>query len=93
MNIKELQEFSKKKQWEVISNEIYKKFTFNNFIAAKNFFDSVAILAEEEKHHPKVIISYNIVELFLSTHDEGKITRKDLQLATLINKLIDEITP
>ena len=37
MNIKELQEFSKKKQWEVTSNEIYKKFTFNNFIAAKNF--------------------------------------------------------
>ena len=93
MNIKELQEFSKKKQWEVISNEIYKKFTFKNFIAAKKFFDSVAILAEEKKHHPKVIISYNIVELFLSTHDEGKITRKDLQLATLINKLIDEITP
>lgn len=74
--------------WEEINNQLYKKFVFNNFIEAFAFMTKVAILAEKANHHPTWKNTWNIVEVWLSTHDAGNVvTDKDLSLAKEIDAL------
>lgn len=49
----------------------------------------VASLAEKANHHPVIHNSYNTVELWLSTHDAGRITDKDRALAEQIDALLN----
>jgi len=49
----------------------------------------VALLAEKMDHHPKWTNVYNIVDIWLCTHDAGDIvTQKDIKLAEEIDSLI-----
>jgi len=51
--------------------------------------NKIGDLAEEADHHPDILIRYNRVTLFLSTHSAGGITETDFQLA----EQIDEAAP
>jgi 4a-hydroxytetrahydrobiopterin dehydratase len=74
--------------WEEKDNQLYRKFVFNNFIEAFAFMTKVAILAEKANHHPTWKNTWNIVEVWLSTHDAGNIvTDKDLSLSKAIDAL------
>ena len=74
--------------WQEENNILYKKFTFKDFVAAFSFMTSVAILAEKANHHPTFKNTYNVVEIWLTTHDAGNtITEKDTALAKQIDKI------
>ncbi len=60
---------------------------FPGFMESIDFVNRVAPLAEEANHHPDITINYNRVTLALSTHSEGGVTQKDLDLARRINQL------
>ena len=47
----------------------------------------VALLAEQQQHHPEWSNVYNRVDIELVTHDAGGITERDLQLAESISEL------
>jgi len=70
--------------WERIGNEISKSYKLTNFISSIGFVNKIAILAEKADHHPDILIQYSRVKITLSTHSEGGITIKDLDLATEI---------
>ena len=76
--------------WQEKNNSLYRKFEFKDFRLAFEFMRKVAKAAEEQKHHPKWLNEYNKVEVWLSTHDKGKITDKDYKLAKEIDKIFDE---
>jgi 4a-hydroxytetrahydrobiopterin dehydratase len=69
------------------TDKISKEFTFKNFNQAWMFVKKVAELSEEMYHHPEINWNYTKVKLTLFTHNEGKVTKKDTNLA----KKIDEI--
>lgn len=74
--------------WQHIDNNLYKKFEFKNFVQAFAFITQVAFIAEKLNHHPKIVSVYNVVELWLCTHDAGnRVTHKDEELAKLIDDL------
>lgn len=74
--------------WKEEENKLYKKFQFKNFSEAFAFMTKVALAAEKMDHHPEWKNSYNVVEIWLSTHDAGNmVTAKDKKLAELIDKL------
>jgi 4a-hydroxytetrahydrobiopterin dehydratase len=50
----------------------------------------VALLAEQQQHHPEWLNVYNRVEIALVTHDAGGLTEKDFSLATSINGLLGD---
>lgn len=51
----------------------------------------VAMLAEQQQHHPNWSNVWNKVEIRLSTHDAGDVvTEKDRILAAAIDKLVGE---
>ena len=86
MKIKKISEIN----WEIKSDKLYRSFKFKNFNSALDFINQVANVAEIMNHHPEIRNIYNKVELFLSTHDESKITDKDYDLAEKIDKIYDK---
>jgi 4a-hydroxytetrahydrobiopterin dehydratase len=73
--------------WSETDNSLYRKFVFADFSEAFSFMTRVTLAAETMGHHPVWKNVYNVVEVWLSTHDAGDIiTDKDRQLASLIDK-------
>ena len=61
---------------------------FKNFIGALAFVNKVGDLAEAEGHHPDIHISYNKVQLTLTTHAIGGLSENDFILAAKIDSLM-----
>jgi 4a-hydroxytetrahydrobiopterin dehydratase len=73
--------------WVQTGNRIQKEYTFDNFKAALDFVNLVGKLAEQQDHHPDILLySWNKVRLSLSTHSEGGITENDILLARKIDE-------
>jgi 4a-hydroxytetrahydrobiopterin dehydratase len=67
---------------------ITRAFVFANFSEAFAFMTRVALLAEKADHHPDWSNSYNRVEIGLTSHDAGGLTRRDAKLARAIDALM-----
>tara|TARA_B100000886_G_scaffold273447_1_gene197354 strand:- start:17 stop:307 length:291 start_codon:yes stop_codon:yes gene_type:complete len=89
MTYLKLKELTEKFNWQKKEEHIYKKFVFKTFDLAVDFFKLVADAANAQNHHPDILSSYCTIEISLTTHDEKKITKKDLILATKIDELFD----
>ncbi len=75
--------------WEIKENKLFKQFLFKDFKEAFSFISGIALLAEEQNHHPEIFNVYNKVEISLQTHDAGNtITEKDYILAKAIDALL-----
>ena len=64
---------------------ITNEFIFENFDVAWAFMNEVAKIANQLDHHPDWSNVYNKVNITLCTHDEGKVTKKDTELAIQID--------
>jgi 4a-hydroxytetrahydrobiopterin dehydratase len=71
--------------WERGDNDIVRVFTFNDFVEAMGFVTKTALVAEKAFHHPHLDIRWNRVTVRLSTHSEGGITEKDIELAAQLD--------
>jgi 4a-hydroxytetrahydrobiopterin dehydratase len=60
---------------------IRRSFRFADFSEAFGFMTRVALAAEKADHHPDWSNSWNRVDVALSTHSEGGVTRRDIALA------------
>lgn len=76
------------KLWSIKDGKLYKEFKFSNFVAAFGFMTQVAMLAERANHHPEWSNIYNRVNISLTTHDAGGISKRDFELAEEISKVI-----
>ena len=74
-------------QWNEKDNTITKTFEFSSYLDGIDFVNEVAILSEQENHHPDITIGYCKVTVSLTTHDAGSLTEKDYKLAKLIDDL------
>ena len=61
-----------------------KTFTFADFNEAVGFMSRLAIAAEKADHHPEWFNVYNRVEITLTTHDAGGLSKRDAALADFI---------
>jgi 4a-hydroxytetrahydrobiopterin dehydratase len=81
-------ELSELHGWQYQGDRISKIFSFTDFVEAFGFMSRVALCAERANHHPDWSNSYRTVEITLTTHSEGGITQKDINLARQIDSLI-----
>ena len=66
---------------------IVRSFRFADFSEAFAFMTRVALAAEKADHHPDWSNSWNEVEVALTTHSAGGLTRRDIGLAETIDRL------
>jgi 4a-hydroxytetrahydrobiopterin dehydratase len=73
--------------WERHDDELVTKHTSDDFAGSLAFVNAVGALAEAADHHPDIDIRWNVVRLALTTHSDGGLTAKDLDLAAQIDAL------
>ncbi|NLY93647.1 MAG: 4a-hydroxytetrahydrobiopterin dehydratase [Myxococcales bacterium] len=73
--------------WRREGDRIAKTFRFADFVEAFGFMSKVALVAERMNHHPEWKNVWNRVEVELTTHDAGGLTRRDFELAEAMDRL------
>lgn len=73
--------------WKSEGDIITKKYRLKDFREAMKLATEIGELAEQHAHHPDLEISYGSLVVKLTTHDEGGITNKDIELARAIEAL------
>lgn len=66
---------------------IVRDFEFRDFVQAFGFMSQVALVAERSSHHPEWSNVYNRVRVTLTTHDDGGLSMKDIELARAIDRM------
>jgi len=80
--------------WKIVENgkRIRREWVVKNFMAAIDFFNRVAELAEEEGHHPDLHVEgYRNVAIELWTHAIGGLSENDFIVAAKIDQLPIEL--
>ncbi len=75
-------------EWSLAGDAIQRTLVFDDFVQAMAFVNRVADLAEDQQHHPDIMIRYNKVTLTVSTHDAGGLTEKDFTLAAAVEETV-----
>jgi len=74
--------------WETIEGrQITKTFRFADFVEALDFVNRIGDLAERQRHHPDIYLSWGKVRVELSTHRIGGLSESDFILAAMIDRL------
>lgn len=72
--------------WNIEKEQLTRTFVLKNFVDAVDFVNKLVPIAEEADHHPDIeIFAYKKVKVKLMSHDVGKITNKDMDMAEKIN--------
>jgi len=76
--------------WTVIDEkQIEKEFTFENFATALEFVNVVGEIAEDENHHPDILLhSWNKVKIRLWTHTICGLSLNDFIVAAKTDRII-----
>jgi 4a-hydroxytetrahydrobiopterin dehydratase len=73
--------------WSVRAGKLHRDYKFPDFGHAMGFMMAAAPSIERNNHHPEWSNVYNRVSVDLTTHDAGGITKKDVELAALLEGL------
>ncbi|WP_327051061.1 4a-hydroxytetrahydrobiopterin dehydratase [Halomicrococcus gelatinilyticus] len=67
--------------WERDGDEIVRVYEFDDYLEGVAFASEVGEIADEEFHHPEMVVRYDEVEVRLTSHEAGGITDRDVELA------------
>jgi 4a-hydroxytetrahydrobiopterin dehydratase len=75
-------------QWEVANqHHLHREFKFPDFKHALAFVNQVGALAEEQGHHPDILLAWGKAEVTLWTHKVDGLTESDFIMAAKIDRL------
>jgi 4a-hydroxytetrahydrobiopterin dehydratase len=86
---KELAALSKQlPQWKVVDeHHIARTFDFSDFKSALDFVVKVGAVAEQQGHHPDILLRWGKVTITIWTHKIDGLTESDFILGAKIDKL------
>ncbi len=73
--------------WQRSGEAIAREFKRDDFVGSIEFVNRITPVAEEMNHHPDLSISWNRVNVSLTTHSQGGLTENDFELARRIDAL------
>ena len=74
--------------WEVDGNtRLLRRLRFKNFVAAFSRATAIALIAESEGHHPELSVGWGRLDIELTTHSIGGLSRNDFIMAAKIDAL------
>ena len=76
------------RQWKVKEDQLYRRYDTANWRVTLMTANAIGFLAEAAYHHPRLVLNYRSVEVFLTTHDAGGLTLKDFELAQKIEETV-----
>ncbi|MGL4997906.1 MAG: 4a-hydroxytetrahydrobiopterin dehydratase [Cetobacterium sp.] len=77
-----------KNGWEINkSGHLYKRFEFNDFMGGMEFANKIALIAEQEAHHPDLTVSWGRCAIEIWTHKINGLNESDFILAAKIETI------
>ena len=80
--------------WDVEQAEGHLRLTrtvkFKGFMPGVELVDRIAPIAEAERHHPDLLLSYGSLSVGLWTHTAGGLTENDFILAARIDQAVSQ---
>jgi 4a-hydroxytetrahydrobiopterin dehydratase len=73
--------------WQVEVDTLVRAVEADSFAEGIRLVDAVAEAADRRDHHPDIDIRWTTVTFRLSTHSDGGLTHKDVDLAAEIDRL------
>jgi 4a-hydroxytetrahydrobiopterin dehydratase len=74
--------------WEVVEeHHLHKAFKFPDFQNALDFVNRAGAIAEEQGHHPDILLGWGKAEVTIYTHKINGLTESDFVLAAKINRV------
>ena len=74
--------------WEVVDErQVRREFRFPDFAKALEFVNRVGAVAEEQGHHPDILLAWGKVGITLWTHSINGLTESDFIMAAKIDRL------
>jgi len=75
-------------EWKVVDgHHITRQFKFKNFVDALAFVNKVGGLAEQQGHHPDILLSWGKAEVTTWTHSINGLSESDFILAAKVDRL------
>lgn len=71
--------------WSVAGDEARVVYRTGDFATGLELVNAIGQHAEEANHHPDLLLTYPSVDVRLTTHSEGGLTEKDVDLARKIS--------
>ncbi|WP_296508871.1 4a-hydroxytetrahydrobiopterin dehydratase [Rhodoferax sp.] len=72
---------------------IEKTYKFENFLKTMAFVNAVAYVAEQQDHHPELLLTYGSCSVRFNTHDVQGVSRSDFECAALVDALYAPTSP
>jgi 4a-hydroxytetrahydrobiopterin dehydratase len=74
--------------WDVIEeHHLHRTFRFPDFQKALGFVNRAGAIAEEQGHHPDILLAWGKAEVTIYTHKIGGLTESDFVLAAKIDRV------
>ena len=73
--------------WALQDSKLHREYKFPDFAHAIAFMAGCAPLIEKMNHHPEWFNVYGRVVVDLTTHDSGGVTKRDFELAKILEKM------
>lgn len=73
--------------WKEVGGKLTKKFKFGSYPEVLDFVKSVGKVAEEQNHHPEMMVKYGEVVVSISDHEAGGISDKCYKFIKGVDKI------
>jgi 4a-hydroxytetrahydrobiopterin dehydratase len=74
-------------EWRIEGGRLRRRLGFPDFLRAFGRATQVALVAEAEGHHPDMLVGWGYLEIELTTHAIGGLSRNDFIVAARIDVL------
>jgi 4a-hydroxytetrahydrobiopterin dehydratase len=75
-------------EWCLVDgHHLFRHFQFRDYVRALEFTNQVSNVAEQEGHHPEILLGWGKVEIKIWTHAIDGLTESDFILAAKIDRL------
>ena len=72
--------------WTILDNSIVKEYKFKSYLEGLDFANKIGHIAEEQDHHPDILIGWRRVTLTLTTHSIKGLSENDFIMAAKVEK-------
>jgi len=79
------------KDWKYEHNSIKKKYVFNTYMESIHYINLLAEKAEENNHHPDLVVGWCKISLVFTSHDLGGVTQLCIKMAKEAEKIFSSI--
>lgn len=77
-----------KSSWKVINGKLCKRFEFESYKDVLDFVENVGKIAEEQSHHPEMIVKYDEVIVTMFDHEADKISDKCYKFTNAVDEMM-----